>query len=402
MTVDHRVSLVACEQYDSERVEDAIRRSINLLGGIEAFVGPGQRIVLKPNLLRPSAPSAATTTHPSVVAAVARLVSEAGAQAIILDSPGGPNSAAYVRTVYRSSGMIRAAEQSGAELITNLEPTQVANPDGIVLRRLDLVRQAVEADAIINLAKLKTHSLVGLTLSVKNLFGLVPGVVKVGYHARFEEPADFALGLLDIARVAKPVLHIIDGVVGMEGNGPSAGTPRQVGALIAGADPLNVDIVAASLIGVDPLETLTTRVAVEHGLTMGRLEDVELVGDALDALRVPRFRLSDSQRSARLSGQPGASRRGNEGNAARQSWFGRLALGWLAKQVLAVPHAGPRCTGCGFCARNCPVQAIEIVDGRARMDLSACIRCYCCHELCPELAIELRRPLLGRLVDGTR
>jgi len=402
MTVDHRVSLVACEQYDSERVEDAIRRSINLLGGIEAFVGPGQRIVLKPNLLRPSAPSAATTTHPSVVAAVARLVSEAGAQAIILDSPGGPNSAAYVRTVYRSSGMIRAAEQSGAELITNLEPTQVANPDGIVLRRLDLVRQAVEADAIINLAKLKTHSLVGLTLSVKNLFGLVPGVVKVGYHARFEEPGDFALGLLDIARVAKPVLHIIDGVVGMEGNGPSAGTPRQVGALIAGADPLNVDIVAASLIGVDPLETLTTRVAVEHGLTMGRLEDVELVGDALDALRVPRFRLSDSQRSARLSGQPGASRRGNEGNAARQSWFGRLALGWLAKQVLAVPHAGPRCTGCGFCARNCPVQAIEIVDGRARMDLSACIRCYCCHELCPELAIELRRPLLGRLVDGTR
>ena len=270
------------------------------------------------------------------------------------------------------------------------------------MHRIDLVRQAVEADAIINVAKLKTHSLAGLTLSIKNLFGLVPGVIKVGYHARFRDPADFALGLLDVARAAKPTLNIVDGVVGMEGNGPSAGTPRGIGAILAGAAPLDVDIVAASLVGVDPTTALTTRVAADRGLTTGHLDDVEVMGDPLADLRIEGFRLPDSLNRGRHADRREHQSPGENGQGTRRSWFTQLGSSWLAKQFLATPQVGPKCTGCGFCAKNCPVQAITIVNKRAQIDLQTCIRCYCCHELCPELAIGLHRTLVGKILAGTR
>jgi uncharacterized protein (DUF362 family)/Pyruvate/2-oxoacid:ferredoxin oxidoreductase delta subunit len=408
------VALARCEDYDLARVEAALRRSIDLLGGIGAFVKPGQTVLLKANLLRATAPEKAASTHPAVVAAMAKLVIEAGARAIIADSPGGPYAVAMLRVVYRKTGMTWAAEVSGATLNENVEAVQVAHPQGHLLHRLDIIKVAAEADVIINLAKLKTHNLTTLTLAVKNLFGLVPGVIKVSYHAKLQDPRLFCQGLLDIATYAKPALNIVDAVVAMEGNGPSGGEPRQIGALVVSADFLATDVVCAALVSYDPLIVTTTRLAVERGLTTGRVEDVPLLGDALESLRVQGFRSGTATvvdpglmpkkllGLIRLPAAPASAEDDTPGGVAqpRRSLFGRLASGWVWKQIIVTPQAGSKCIACGICVRSCPVGAITLVNKRAYMDANKCIRCYCCHELCPEEAITLERPWLGRLLLG--
>ncbi|NLG29527.1 MAG: DUF362 domain-containing protein [Chloroflexi bacterium] len=394
------VAIVRCPDYEVAGVEAAVRRAVDLLGGMSAFVKPGQRVLLKINLLRVAPPEAACTTHPAVVTAVAKLVAEAGGHAVIADSPGGPYSPALLRAYYRKCGYTWAAEVSGAELNESVETVQVAHPNGYVLRRLDVIAPLTQADVVINLPKLKTHNLTGLTLAVKNLFGVIPGMVKTGYHGKLQPQERFFEGLLDIYTYVRPALNILDGVVGMEGNGPSGGDPRQVGALLASADGLALDVVAADLVGFDPQAVNTTAAAVKHGLTSGRVADVVLLGDAPGPLRVPDFR-----KGMAASVDPGLLPEGLRG-AVREEDSGeeqhglvrRVLYGWLGKQFVVVPSAGDKCTGCGVCARHCPVEAITIVDKHARMDLDKCIRCYCCHELCPQLAVELETPWLGRVL----
>ncbi|MBN1401440.1 MAG: DUF362 domain-containing protein [Anaerolineae bacterium] len=409
------VALVSCPEYELERVELALRQALELLGGIAAFVRPGQRVLLKANLVRAMSPDHAATTHPTVVAAVARLVREAGAHPLIADSPGGPYTPALLRMGYRTTEMLWAAEVSGAELNYDVEAVQVSHPEAQVLHRLDLIKPALDVDVIINLPKLKTHNLTGLTLAVKNLFGLVPGALKIGYHAKLQQKDRFCEGLLDILTYARPALHILDAIVAMEGEGPSGGDPRFLGALLVGADALAVDTVAATLVGFDPLGLPVIQAARRRGLTTGRIEDVELLGESLAALSVDDFRRGTAApldpglfpRGLRWLVRLGASPAGDENSAAVPAGARALPLnrilrafssGWLWRQMIAMPQAGSKCVGCGYCVRHCPVQAIELVDGIARMDGRICIRCYCCHELCPHMAVELHTPWLGKLL----
>ena len=403
------VSVARCQDYDLDGVQSAIERALAPLGGMRAFVSAGQRILLKPNLVRAMPPEKAATTHPSIVAAVARLVIQAGGHPIIFDSPGGPYTKGVLKNLYRKTQMDWAAEVSGAELNMDTGSQQVAHPTAQVLHRLDIVQPLLDVDAVINLPKLKTHNLTTLTMAVKNLFGVVPGALKISYHSKLREREHFCQGLLDILEFVRPVLNIMDAIVGMEGEGPSGGEPRPIGAIIAGSDALAVDVVGAAAVGFDPLQVMTTRMAIQRGLTSGRLEDLDLLGDDVTLPLVADFR-----RGIEASMDPGLLPRVLRGFFAvhdstlqpgNEDALGRKALravsqGWIWGQLVAMPRATEKCVGCGFCVRHCPVDAIEIVDGIAHMDAKKCIRCYCCHELCPELAIELRRPLLGRLVFG--
>ena len=402
------VSLVRCDDYEVAQVDEAVRHGIGLLGGMAAFVRPGQRVLLKPNLVRAASPQRAISTHPALVAAVARQVVEVGAKPIIVESPGGPYSAALLRMTYRKTRMDWAAEQGGAELNYDTAAALVAHPEGMVLHRLDVVQPLLEVDAVINLAKLKTHNLTLLTGAVKNLFGLVPGALKIGYHAKLQDRERFCQGLVDILTYVKPTLNIVDAVVGMEGEGPSGGDPRQIGAIVAGHDAVAVDIVSAALVGFHPLDVLTTEIARQRGLTSGRLADVSLLGEPLEALRVADFRhgiasemdpglVPRALRSLLKLAKVGFS---DQGDAKGQGVLRAVTRGWIWEQLVATPRAGPKCIGCGYCVKHCPVEAIRLVDGLAQMDTHKCIRCYCCHELCPELAVELYKPWPGRLIMG--
>ena len=377
-----RVYIGRCRSYAQDEVELAIRQAISALGGMERFVQPGQRVLLKPNLLSFKPPETAINTHPAVVQAVAGLVREVGAHAIIADSPGGGTgyNVRGLRRLYQVTGMDAAALAAGAELNFDCEGLEVPFPEGHLVKMLDIMRPATAVDAIINLPKLKTHGLLRYTGAVKNLFGLVPGRVKLGYHTKLQDVERFSEMLLDIVAWARPALTIMDAVIGMEGEGPAAGRPVEIGLILAGQDCSAVDLAALDIIGMDPNSVPTIRRAAKRGLTTGRAADLEVIGENLATAHVPEFYAPQTGSFDVTLIPPGIRR-------------------WFTRRLVASPRATARCTGCGICAENCPVGAISIENRRARMDLKRCIQCYCCHEFCPQHAIELRRPPLAKLIS---
>lgn len=373
------VSLIQCPTYDRDQVEIAIRRAVELLGGMRRFVQPGQRVLVKPNLLLSSHPDKAIITHPTIVRAVVRLVQEAGGRVLIADNPGAPVPRLAWPRVYEHTGLAAVAAETGAELNDQLRPEQRPFPEGHLLKAIDTSHFVVESDVVISVSKLKTHGLMRFTGAVKNLFGTVPGITKMAYHAKLQTVNQFADMLLDVAAFVQPALSIMDAVVGMDGDGPSGGQPFPIGAVLAGTDPVAVDVAALSLVGCEPAAIPTVAAAVRRGWTTGWLSDVALAGDDLALLRVDGFRLPPGGRT----------------DIARIPEFLRR---WSVRHMVARPVVTARCVNCGICIANCPVHTIHRVGGRARIYPERCIYCYCCHELCPDQAIELRRSPIARVI----
>lgn len=378
--MDPSVSLIQCPAYSVEAVEAAVRQAVELLGGMGRFVRPGQRVLVKPNLLQASDPARAIVSHPHVVRAVVILAQEAGGRVLIADNPFVvPRSASGWETLYERTGLAAVAAETGADLNTEIVPRQRPHPEGKLVRVMDTSSFLDHADVIISVPKLKTHNFVRFTGAVKNLFGTVPGAIKSGYHVKLLTVDRFADMLLDLVTFVRPALTVMDAIVGMDGDGPSAGRQFPIGAILAGADPVAVDVAALSLVGHDPASTPTIAAAIRRGWTTGRAADLDLRGGDLATLRVEGFVLPA----------------GGQSVLARLPSFTR---NWAAGQLVSSPFVTKRCTGCGICVENCPVQTIDRVNGRARIDLGDCIRCYCCHEGCPEQAIDLHQPVLRRLL----
>ena len=242
-----RVSITSCADYKQERVDAAVRQTLARLGGIQSFVSAGQRVLLKPNLLSASIPESAITTHPAVVEAMVKLVQEGGGIPIIGDSPGStaPYTERGLRHVYKITGMADVARRTGATLNWDTTVVELSRSDSKIMKRLDIIKPALDADVIINLPKLKTHVFTTFTGAVKNLFGVIPGYNKPAYHAKLRDVVHFSEMLLDILGSVTPDLSVIDGIIALEGDGPGKrGKPKRVGALIAGTDSVALDVVA--------------------------------------------------------------------------------------------------------------------------------------------------------------
>lgn len=374
------LALVQCQDYDAGTVEATVRRAVDLVGGMERFIQPGQKVLVKPNLLRASEPDQAIVTHPSVVRAVVRLVQEAGGQVVIADNPVVlPVTQRGWQSLYERTGLAAVAHETGAELNTHIVPEQRAHPQGDLVRLVDTSSFLSDADVVISVPKLKTHGLMHFTGAVKNLFGTVPGTTKFGYHVKLHNVDLFAEMLLDLVSFVHPALTVMDAVVGMDGDGPSAGRRFPIGAILAGPDPVALDVAALDLVGQEPASVPTVAAAIRRGWTTGLAKDLSVLGDDPAVLRVSGFRMPAG----------GAMDVGRVPAPLRA-----LGTRWL----VANPFVTEKCTGCRLCVENCPVHAIGEVGGVASIVLGGCIRCYCCHELCPEQAIELRRPWLGRLL----
>ena len=377
------VSVVACDDYAIDHVTDALNAALTPLGGMAAFVAPGQRVLLKVNLLSRALPERAVTTHPEVVRALIRSVRDAGGIPVVGDSPGGPNTLAQVRRVWNETGIAAVCEEESAELVLfDDRCTRVAAPGGLLYSSFTVGAEVVEADVLITVPKFKTHGLMMFTGAVKNLFGCIPGLQKAQYHLTVPDRHDFGEMLVDLALACRPALSVMDAVVGMEGEGPAGGDPRHIGALLASADPFALDVVASAMAGLDPLEVYTVRAAAGRGLGPSAVGEIDVSGD-WRSFAPSSFALPTRDLAARLPV-------------------------WLGRRLRTLTTSRPRldrqgdCTRCRVCAMSCPVDAITVgVDGPV-FDHAKCIRCYCCQELCPPQAIGLDTPVLARLVSRER
>lgn len=375
-----RVSVIACKEYDEVILKNKIEGLFKLLGGIDSYIKPGQNVLLKVNLLMDKPPEAMVTTHPLVVKIIASMVKEVGANPIIGDSPGGPFSKILLDRAYKKSGLAQVAKEVGAELNYNLEQHTVPF-SGSINKSFVLGKFVTDADLVINLAKLKTHGLTMMTGAVKNLFGTIPGLLKAEYHLKMPELADFSKMLIDLSLCVNPVLNIIDGVWGMEGEGPSAGIPRNFSYLLASESPYALDVAGAYLLGITPVSKAPIISAARKAGLPSSLAEISLLGDELipaDNVKIPES-VGVSNLLDRKLPEPIVK-----------------LLTPLLRPYPVFNHE--QCVGCRDCYHSCPPQAITMRDNKAEVSLNECIRCFCCQELCQYQAVKIKRPLLGRLL----
>ncbi len=382
----NRVSLLGCASYDREQVVKTIRKTFDNLGGVNKFIKPGMKVALKPNLLTRKAPETAAATHPEIVYAIASIVKEAGATVKIVESPGGPYSVAMLKAVYSGCGMTRIAEEAGIELNYDTAITDIDNKDGMFLKKLTVLKPLVESDLIIDIPKLKTHGQMFYTGAVKNMFGAIPGTQKAEYHLRMAQYMDFANTLIDIYLSVKPGLIIMDAITAMEGMGPANGTPRDIGFVIGADNGFDVDMVAASLVGIKPDYIPILNCGMERGLCKKDINEIDIIGLNLKSNIVKDFKTPPYD------------------SIHRSDFTKKTVYGRIFKMFTPYPRFHmDKCIGCGICAKNCPPKVICMNENLPDVDLSKCIRCFCCQELCPEGAVTIKRRFLaGSFLNGKK
>jgi uncharacterized protein (DUF362 family)/Pyruvate/2-oxoacid:ferredoxin oxidoreductase delta subunit len=356
------VSIAKCAEY-STKLHFSMEKLLSNIGGIGAFVKPGQSVLIKPNLLSDATPDQAVTTHPEVVRALIRILKQHGAKPCVADSPA---SVVKLEQVWERTGFGVMCEEEGVPLL-NMEKSgsRMFEVNGF---RFAIAKPVLDADAVISVCKVKTHSLTVLTAAVKNMYGAIPGFQKAMLHKMHPTPAEFGRLLGAIYDTIPATLNIADAVFGMEGDGPGAGTPIHLGFLAASSDAATLDIALCRILKIKP-ETVPYLAPYIGKRT------INIAGEAVENVSPQSFRL------------PAASFMRN---------IPRPIIGILRPFVWIRPAVSEKCIVCGRCVAACPTKALTIVDRKKPvLDPRKCIGCCCCHEICPEKAISMTQsPLI--------
>jgi uncharacterized protein (DUF362 family)/Pyruvate/2-oxoacid:ferredoxin oxidoreductase delta subunit len=375
--VKSSVSIVKCQDYDEERVLRALRESIHLVGGIQSFVRKDSRVLLKPNLLYGKSPEKAVTTHPSILKGMIQIVREAGGIPFIGDSP----SVGSLARTAEKAGIKAVADEMKCPLVEFNRPALSSRGEGKIFKQLKIDQAVFEADVVINLPKWKTHAQMLLTLGVKNLFGCVPGPRKAQCHLMAGEDARAFAGILvDVYRIVQPSLTILDGIVGMEGNGPNSGRPLSIGLILASGDSLSLDQVVCDLLGISRKSLLTNRVAFDQGLMR---EEIDVLGEKVEDVKISSFQFPTLFRVD--WGLPG--------------FLSRALKNALTSKPTAVEKL---CKNCDECTKICPPGALVRKGKDLVFDYNQCIRCFCCLEVCPEGAMTIKPGWALKVLGRTR
>jgi len=371
------VALLRCEAYDKAQVEAVIRRLVDLLGGMNRFISPNQKVLVKPNFLMPKKVEKAILTHPSVILAVCKLVLESGATCLIGDGSMMGNSSACLKKL----GIYDELRALGVQVVDFQTTVRVPAPAGGLYREFEIAKAVMDADAVINLPKAKTHSQMLVTLALKNTFGYIVGSQKSGWHLKAGQDYDaFARMLYDLHFTKRPVLNILDGIVAMEGDGPADGNPIPLNFLMAGADAISVDTVTTHIFRLRPEQVFVLKEAMRRG-EFTPVTELKLLGDRWQDFVPPSF--TPPKTLVNLLG------------GFAPSWLGEA----VRPYVVSRPDPDPaKCKGCEACRKVCPAEAIQMVGGIAKVNGKTCIRCFCCQEACPAGAIRIRKGWLGRVL----
>lgn len=360
-----KVAVIRCKEYDFEEVKKTIQKSLELIGGLGSIIKKGNKVLLKPNIAGPFPPEQGATTHPLVIKAMIQLVKETEGIPVVGDGPG------TILPAFEISGIIKVADEEGIEVIpfnkNGFEKVKIQR--GEQLKEIHFSKDVLKADIVISMPKLKTHAFVYYTGAIKNMFGaLLPDSRKKTH--RIDDVELFSKALVDIFTIRKPDLAIMDGIIGMEGVGPTHGPVKKIGVIISSTDSVAIDAVSSSIIGYDSMDIPTIRNAYMRKLGDGRLEQIEILGEHIDEVRIDFKKVPILKR--------GDKRR-----------FMRLALGHLVVN-------NKKCKKCEVCVKHCPVEAIRLAP-YPTIDRKICVYCYCCFELCPEGAVIFdEKSVLGK------
>ena len=377
-----KVALIKCDSYDLNKVKNAINRGIDLLGGIDAFIKDGDKILLKPNLLASESAEKSVTTHPIVFEAIISILQEKSKEKNIKkisygDSPGIGNGI----SVAQKSGISEVAQRLKIEYADFDEPVGISFNEGIKEKSFTIAKPITEADTIISLPKLKSHALTVMTGAVKNQFGCIPGFRKAEYHLKLPDFDDFSTMLLDLNKLINPKLYIMDGIMAMEGNGPRSGNPKKLNVLLLSSDAVALDYVASQIISFDYNSIPTIKMGFKLGFS--NKENIEIVGDNIESVKVNDFKKPHKRIGIGRS-------------------LMKLSRFRVIKRLFAIMIPKPvidegKCVKCGVCVKVCPVTPLALNFNKKGKNFppeyyyDKCITCYCCQELCPHKAIVLKR-----------
>ncbi len=374
-----KVSIVRAHDYDYAELYVAVRKGIELIGGLAKIVPPGSKVFVKINHLPPPSPAEkGIITHPVFVEVILDLLKEVGADITVGDDIQSGSGDGF-----QISGFRQMCQRAGVRL-TNLREAGFVETvcNGHFLEKVYLSKIALDADVIINLPKLKTHSLCVFTGGVKNFYGTIPSGLRRKFHAEYMRSEDFSQVLTDIFSAIRPQLTIMDGIIAMEGDGPAAGSLRRLGVILTSQDTVAVDAVATKIIGLNPMDIHTTRYSDERGLGVGNLQNIEVIGERIDDVMVPDFKPPAGAVNALARRMPRV--------------LPRFILDQLSIKPSVIEH---RCSGCSECEKICPVGAISISGEMAKIDYGICIQCMCCHEVCRFNAIVPKQSIVGSILQ---
>ena len=309
-----------------------------------------------------------------------KILKEKKAEVIIGDSPGGIYTPAFVNKVYSVTGM-KEIEKVGGKLNQNFEQKIAHFENANMAKEFPYTSYLDDADVIINFCKLKTHGMMGMSAAVKNMFGAIPGTLKPEFHFKYPNHSDFAKMLIDLNLYFKPTLCIVDAVMGMEGNGPTAGTPKFIGALLASKNPYKLDLACSKIIGLTKENVPTLEESFKLGLIPETADELSC-NDNLNDYIVHDYKKILTHKSLKFEGK------GKLISKALNSFFS-------ARPVLNKEE----CVGCSECAKVCPANAIKIKNKKAIINRKKCIKCYCCQEFCPKGAMKVKRTKFAKFIS---
>ena len=356
-----------CKDYDVSTIYNMIKTAVENLGGFSSLFKNGNKILLKPNLLAPDPPNTATTTHPAVFEAVAKLLLDSGFKVSYGDSP----SFHSMETAAKKSELKAVADRIGIETADFTIGKKIFVKEAKQNKYFTVANAFFENDYIVSLPKLKTHALTTFTGAIKNQFGCVPGRSKSSYHVKLDEVDKFSQMLVDLTIFLKPELYIMDGILGMEGNGPRRGNPVNLGILLVSTDPVALDTVATRLVGINPYDVKTSVKGQESGL--GTMENIDIRGDIDRKTTLKNFKLPKKDPFTSL---PKGLRKAIENFTIPKPIFNYS-----------------KCIKCHECYEICPTEPKSIFiddENYPEYIYKTCIKCYCCLENCPAGAIYLK------------
>ncbi len=379
-----KVSLRKCEDYNYDNVKDSIEKLIDDLGGLDKYIKPSSKVLIKPNLLMKKNPEDATTTHPMVVKVVCEKLLELNCDITIGDSPGGTYTQSSLKSIYKATGMEQVANELNIKLNYDISEKKVEYEKAHALRFMDIITPIIEADYIVNICKLKTHQMATFTGATKNLYGCIAGLKKAEIHYRFPTEELFCEDVLvDICDYVAPTINIMDGIVGMEGEGPSAGVPRHIGVVLASTSTHALDYTACKLIDLKSIKVPTLRGAIKRGYIKEDGSDIEILGDNINPLIIKDFDIPNTSEDFRLL----------------SSILPSFLHEPITKMLTPKPVIRDKdCIRCKKCIEACPAKVMTLNDSHVKIDIKNCIKCYCCHELCPKKAIDIKRSFIFKMI----